>query len=139
MKIHLRPEVRLMRSLSDRDLDRLAALRQVPGRFAVADIYDINHGLRRVLCGPGTEYPNWLDLDVHTVLAIGDWRPGHPAFDKMMSLFRYEDAVHAGTHDRHGVHLMRLGERAEVAELAEAEIIRRESEREAWEGGAAAA
>jgi hypothetical protein len=130
-------ETLLFHALCDSDLRLLSNLKFHPGRFAVAHVYDAKHGAHIALCGPGTRYPDWMQLDVHTMLDIGDWRPGNPAFERTLALMRYEDARHAGRSERHGVQILHLGSCRSVAEKAETEIVRREEQRETWEGMAA--
>lgn len=127
----------LYRRLSDHDLDLLAALKFHPGRLALARVYDRDHGTHLALCGPGTRYPDYARQDVIALLAIGDWTPGTLSFEHELALLRYEEARRAAQDDRHGVHVLRLGRREHVAELALTEIAHRAMERESWESRAA--
>ncbi len=128
-----------LRTLTDRDVALLAYMGNRSGRFAVAEVYDPYNGAHVALCGPGTNYPDWEHRDVHLMLAIGDWKPGNPTFDRMLALRRYESALRMGKEsDRpHSIRIMRLGSPEEVSELAKAELDRRAEEREVWESAAA--
>ena len=127
-----------MRPLSDSDVNLLATLGPRTGRYAVAEVYDPSRGAHIALCGPGTRYPDWRHHDVYLMLAIGDWKPGNPAFERELALMRYEALRRAGKSEvRHSIRVMRLGSPAEVAQMAKLELDRREGERETWESAAA--
>lgn len=127
-----------MRTLSDADMALLASTGSRSPRFAVAEVYEPTHGAHVALCGPGTGYPDWESRDIHLMLAIGDWKPGNPVFDRTLALRRYEGVLRQGKGgERHSIRVMRLGSPAEVAEMAKAELDRREGERESWESAAA--
>lgn len=130
-------EKMLLQSLSDADLRLMAELKFHHGRFAVAQVHDDHHHPHLVLCGPGTKHPDWMRLDVRSLLAIGDWVPGNPSFDKTLALLRYEDAVHAGRGERHHVTVLNLGSYREVALKVEDELARRDAKRSPWEANAA--
>ena len=127
-----------MRTLSDSDVNLLSALSPRNGRYAVAEVYDPTHGAHVALCGPGTRYPDWLHQDIYLALAIGDWKPGHPEFERILALMRYNAVLRAGKAGvSHSIRVMRLGSPAEVSELAKIELDRRESDRETWESATA--
>ncbi len=127
-----------MRTLSDPDVTLLATLGSRSGRFAVAEVYEPSRGAHVALCGPGTRYPDWEHRDIYLMPAIGDWKPGNRAFDRTLALRRYEGVLRVGKDgQRHSIRVMWLGTPAEVMEMAKAELARRESERESWEGAAA--
>ena len=126
-----------LRTLADSDVNLLAALGPRTGRYAVAEVYEPMHGAHVALCGPGTRYPDWLQLDVYLMLAIGDWKPGNPAFERILALMRYEALLRAGKSEvPHSIRVMHLGTPAEVAQMAKTELDRREGERETWESAA---
>ena len=127
-----------MRTLADADVNLLSTLGPRTGRYAVAEVYDPTRGAHVALCGPGTRYPDWLHLDVYLMLAIGDWKPGNPAFERDLALMRYEALRRAGKSEvRHSIRVMHPGSPAEVAQMAKVELDRREGERETWESAAA--
>ena len=130
-------ETLLFRVLSDADLRLLANLKFHSGRFAVAQTHDAQHRPHLVLCGPGTKHPDWMLMDVRAMLDIGDWHPGNPAFDKTIALLRYEDARHAGLGERHGVSIIHLGSYRTAAQKAEAELTRRDEQRDPLQNTAA--
>lgn len=127
-----------MRTLSDADVSLLAALGARSGRFAVAEVYEPTQGAHVALCGPGTRYPDWEHRDIHLMLAIGEWMPGNPSFDRTLALRRYDGLLRMGKSGaRHSIRVMRLGSPEEVTEVAKAELDRREGERESWESASA--
>ena len=127
-----------IRTLPESDVNLLANLGPRTGRYAVAEIYDPMHGAHVSLCGPGTKYPDWLHLDVYLMLAVGDWKPGYPAFERTLALMRYEALKRAGKSPRsHTIRILHLGSAVSAASMAKAELDRREEEREDWESSAA--
>ena len=127
-----------MKSLAESDVNLLSTLGRHTGRYAVAEVYDPSRGAHVALCGPGTRYPEWEHMDVYLMLAIGGWKPGHPAFERTLAIMRYEALLRAGKSGRpHPIRVMHLGSPESVAETAKEELDRREGEREDWESAAA--